>query len=145
MLPSKRMNKKLETALRRGRRKTDLLADISAEKIIPQHSYGPGQRHPSPLPISARQQLTLSLYPHALAQLSRVLPQTQRNLNGKEERKTDQEKWKFRLCLYMRNYAGKRQKEENQDRQCKKKKIISLLMNVKLARHRTTVWLTSWH
>lgn len=61
----------------------------------------------------------LPLHPQAPAQSPAVSPPIQRNSNGKEERKTDQKKWKFKLLFIdRRNYAKKRQmEEENQDRQ----------------------------
>lgn len=123
MLPSKKMNKKLEITLCCRRRKTDLPADISVKINIAQFSTVPEQRSPSPVPILPRHQLTPPLYPRP--QPNYLSPPIQRNPNGREERKTEQQKWKFKLLFIdRRNYAGKRQMEvENQDRQHSKKRI----------------------
>lgn len=123
------MNKKLETGLCRGRR-TDPPADISAKKNIPRLPRNQGQRCLSLPPVSARRRLPSSPLPTYTSPIIWSITTNTKKSEWQRGEKTDRGggEGNSSYSLYMRNYAGKRQKEEeNQDRQCKRERTYLLM------------------
>lgn len=144
------MNKRLETALCCGRRKTDPPADISAENNIPRLPHKEGQRHPSPLPILARQQLTPSPLPTRTSPIIRsVTTNKEIRIAKRREKKTRKKKRKFKLLFIHEKLCREKTKGRRKPRQVVYE-INNLVINKcewlrKLPQRRTAGWLTSWH
>lgn len=117
------MNKKLETALRCGRSKTDPPADISAEKNIPQLPHDQGQRHPSPLPASARQQLAPSPLPTCTSPIIRnITTNTKKSKWQRGEKNKPGKKWKFKLPFIHEKLHREKTKGRRKPRQAVQEK-----------------------